>query len=510
MAADKTATLQQTRADEPALAVRAISKRFPGVQALDAVDLDVHTGEVHAVCGENGAGKSTLMKVIAGNHQPDSGDLFRQGQPIELTSPLQAKHHGILLIHQEISLVPELTVAENIFLGNLPRARFGTLDKKRLIADAERAIERAGFALNATDIAGSLSVAHQQMVEIARAVALRSSIVIFDEPTASLTESEADALFTTIRRLRDGGVAILYISHKLPEILAISDRISVLRDGRLRGTLQTREADENAITSLMIGRHIEHAEDFALPEPGDEVLGVTNLTVKGHVDDIHLSIRAGEIVGLYGLVGAGRSQIAEALFGLRSATGTICWRGRPVTIQSPQDAMRLSIGLVPEDRKMHGLVLDMGGAANITLAALRRIRRAGLIDKTREHALFDQYRETLQIAVGGPDVPVGTLSGGNQQKVVLGKWLATQPQLLILDEPTRGVDVGAKAEIHRLISEMAREGMAILLISSEMPEIMLLSERVITMHEGSVTGTFGRADISEQALVDGITANLTD
>lgn len=488
------------------LSVKGISKHFPGVQALDNVSLDVRSGEVHAICGENGAGKSTLMKIIAGNYRADDGELVFNGEKIDLRSPLQAKELGILLIHQEISLVPERTVAENIFLGSLPRGVLGLVDWRRLYRQTDEAIAEAGFKLNARDIAGKLPVARQQMVEIARAVALQSSVVIFDEPTASLTEAEARALFETIRHLRQKGVAILYISHKLPEILEISDRVTVLRDGTHQGTLKIEEADEKSITALMIGRHLEEPDDRLETRRGAEVLKVESIAVPGFIDHAELSVRKGEILGMYGLVGAGRSELAEVLFGLRESPDvSLRWHGEPVEIASPRDAVRLGMGLVPENRKDHGLILDMGGATNMTLPALKAVQRAGFISRAREVRVFEDYRNKLQIAARGPFSPVRTLSGGNQQKIVLGKWLSTHPELLILDEPTRGVDVGAKAEIHRLIAELAREGMAIILISSEMPEILLLSDRVITVHNGQVTRELEREQLSEQALIDGIT-----
>lgn len=489
------------------LSARGISKSFPGVQALKDVDLDVAAGEVLAVCGENGAGKSTLMKVIAGNYRPDAGEIRIVGRKIEPRSPLHAKQLGVLLIHQEISLVPQLSVAENIFLGSLPRNLFGFVDRAKLAADTQAAIDQAGFRLNGSDIVGDLTVAHQQMVEIARAVALNASVVIFDEPTASLTESEARALFETIRRLKASGVAILYISHKLPEILEISDRVMVLRDGVLQGTLTTREADERAITALMIGRHLEDPADRPATRAGAEVLRVEHAEVPGYIEDVSFSAHAGEIVGLYGLVGAGRTELAEVIFGLRTSPRVdLRWHGEPVEINSPGQAVDLGLGLVPEDRKSHGLILDMGGASNITLPDLSLVQTAGFIRRGKEHRLFEIYRQQLQIAARGPKGRVRDLSGGNQQKIVLGKWLATKPELLILDEPTRGVDVGAKAEIHRLVVGLAREGMAIILISSEMPEILLLSDRVFTIHNGKITRELDRTCLCEEALVAGVTS----
>jgi ABC-type sugar transport system ATPase subunit len=487
------------------LEARAISKSFPGVKALDAVDFGIRAGEVHAICGENGAGKSTLMKILAGGLAPDGGTILFRGEPVRLQSPLDAKRRGILLIHQEISLVNELTVAENIYLGSLPAGPLGRVRRRTLFRKAAAVLEQSGIAadeVHATDIVGTLSIARQQMVEIARASALRAEVVIFDEPTASLTIGEAEVLFRTIHRLRHEGVGVVYISHKMNEVFALSDRITVLRDGTFRGVLATAETSESEVTRLMIGRTL--AASYHKPEgpPGAVLLAVRGLSVPNRVSNVDLTVRQGEIVGLYGLIGAGRSELAEAICGLRErSSGTIMWEGTPADIRSSRQALDLGIALVPEDRKSQGVVLGMSVENNLNMVTMRRSAHFGFNDRVAERATYDNYRQLLRIKVTTPRAPVGVLSGGNQQKVVLGKWLATNPKLLILDEPTRGIDVGAKAEIHELISKLAEGGLAVLLISSEMPEILGLSHRILTMHEGRIMGEFESARATEDELI---------
>jgi ribose transport system ATP-binding protein len=490
-------------AKDPIIEADGISKRFGVVQALNNVSFRAYAGELHALCGENGAGKSTLMKVLAGSIQPDSGAIRHHGQSITLASPLEAKQRGILLIHQEISLVPELTVAENIFLGSLPTLALGRIDKKKLYRDAEQILTNSGFDLDAAEVVGDLSLARQQMVEIARAAAFNSSVVVFDEPTAALTDRETEALFANIERLKAQGVAIIYISHKMKEIFRLADRITVLRDGAVTGTLARAEATERSVTQLMIGRSLDQYFERAKASSGDEVLRLDNVVVENAPDAVSLSVRAGEVVGLYGLVGAGRSELAEAIFGLRRiVSGTVEWMGKPVTIGSVREAIDLGIGLVPEDRKKQGLVLGMGARSNTTLPILRRLGHLGFRQPARENAVFSKYRERLKIKAASGASAVNGLSGGNQQKIVLAKWLASEPKLLILDEPTRGIDVGAKAEIHGLISRLAESGIAIILISSEMPEIMGLSNRILTIYQGGVTGEFDGATATEAVLVE--------
>ena len=492
-----------TDPQEPVISLQGVDKSFVGVVALSDVTFDVYPGEVHALCGENGAGKSTLMRVIAGSIPPSGGVIRHRGEVVTFASPMEAKQRGILLIHQEISLVPELTVAENIFLGNLPALTGGRLDSKKLYADAARVLEECGYDLDPQDLVADLSLARQQMVEIARATAFKCDVVIFDEPTGSLTDQEAAALFAIIEELRKRGVGIVYISHKMKEILALADRVTVLRDGLVTGTVTGEHITEREITRLMIGRSLENYFQLSESRPGDEVLRLTDVDVKGVATGIDFSIRSGEVVGLYGLVGAGRSELMEAIFGLRPiASGEVHWMGRKTTIGSPKDAVALGIGFVPEDRKRQGLVLGLGSRSNTTMAMLRSLSRAGFLDTAREHSIFETYRDRLRIKVTSPETIVGTLSGGNQQKIVLAKWMATAPKLLILDEPSRGIDVNAKAEVHALIGELAQNGIAIILISSEMPEMIGLSHRIVTIYQGRITGNFDRTDVTEDILVE--------
>ena len=494
--------------DDVILSASGISKSFPGVRALDDVSFTLRKGEVHALCGENGAGKSTLMKILAGVYQPDGGSIRFDGRDVALTDPLAAKQLGILLIHQELSLVPELSVAENIFLGSLPLKRFGRVDGAKLRADTRRALDRLGCDFGPDDIVSTLSIARQQLVEIARAVAFQSSIVIFDEPTASLTQQEADHLFQTIRRLSESGVTTVYISHKMREIFEISDRITVLRDGKVSGGLTTRQSNEDEVTRLMIGRDLDHYFIRAERQEGAELLRVEGLT-SGPVRDISFNVHRGEVVGLYGLVGSGRTEIAETLFGIRPLeSGTIHWEGEARTIRSPRDAIALGIGLVPEDRKHQGLVLGLGGSDNLALPNLGRVSRLGVIASGLEGLLFEDYRKRLSISTAGPKQPVLTLSGGNQQKIVIAKWLAVAPKLLILDEPTRGVDVGAKAEIHGLIAKLAESGLAVIVISSEMPEIIGVSHRILTIADGRLTSEIDESDFSEDRLIAAVTGHV--
>ncbi|MGW1419919.1 sugar ABC transporter ATP-binding protein [Bradyrhizobium manausense] len=484
------------------LEARRITKVFPGTRALCDVSFEVRAGEVHALCGENGAGKSTLMKVLAGCLRPDSGTIHHRGEGVTFQNPLQARRRGILLVHQEISLVPGLSVAENIFLGNIPTQSFGRVDEKAMRRHARSVLAECGYDIRATEMVGDLPVAKQQMVEIARATAFKSSIVIFDEPTSSLTDRETQVLFSNIERLRSQGVGIVYISHKMSEVFALADRITVLRDGLVTGSLPKKSTDEREVTSLMIGRPFDKYLERAQSKCGDELLRLEGVAIEGFASGVHLSVREGEVLGLYGLIGAGRSELVEAVFGLRAIQqGRLYWRGVLRTIRSTRDAVDLGIALVPEDRKKQGLVLGMGSQPNVCLAVLSKLGTVGFRRSSRESELFNAYRNLLQIKLSSPQAAVSTLSGGNQQKIVLAKWLATRPKLLILDEPSRGIDVGAKAEVHRLIGELASQGMGIILISSEMPEILGLSHRIATFRHGVVSGVFPTKGVTEDILI---------
>ena len=494
----------------PILSVRGVTKSFPGVLALQAADFDVRPGEVHALCGENGAGKSTLMRILAGDFRPDKGEIVFRGKPATYRSAREARRAGILLIHQEISLVPEMTVAENIFLGALPKRGGGVVRRRELVQRAHDVLVASGSEFGRIDPREKvrhLSFAHQQMVEIARAMAFKSAVVIFDEPTASLTLTETNALFATIRRLKAQGVAIIYISHKMSEVFALSDRTTVLRDGQMRGTLATADTNEEEITRLMIGRDIDPAARMSVPAGGEELLRVEGLEAPGFAHGVSFSVNRGEVLGFYGLIGAGRTETMEAVFGVRrKSAGKTWWKGQQVAIRSPRDAVALGIGLVPEDRKGKGLVLGLSSLNNMTMVQMQRDGLFRLPDRRRDRATYDEFKAKLDIRAANADVPVNTLSGGNQQKIALAKWLATAPSLLILDEPTRGIDVGAKAEIHALIRRLAEGGVSIILISSELPEILALSTRVLTFSEGRIVGAFDAAEASEERLLSTVVA----
>lgn len=490
----------------PALALENITKTFPpAVTALDDVSFGVHRGEVHALVGENGAGKSTLMKVLAGIHKADSGQIYLDGRPIEISSPMDAKHQGILLIHQELSLVPEMTVAENIYLGSIPTKWPNRVDYTTLYANADKILKRLKCNFNARDKVSKLSIAMKHMVEIARALVFTPKIVVFDEPTASLTDTEKFVLFDIIKELQKENVSVIYISHRMDEIFTLSDRITVLRDGCYRGTVNTSETNEDEITRMMIGRSLDTSRNADTAEFGENALEVRNLTCDGLFDDINFSIRKGEVVGMYGLVGAGRTEIAETLFGLRKpSTGEIYLDGEKVEINSPVAAIKYGIALVPENRKEQGLVLGMSCRDNITLSILNRLTNFGILGKRKELEIYDKYAEELAIKSPSWAQKVGNLSGGNQQKVVIGKWLSTHPKVLILDEPTRGIDVGSKSEIHKLIRSLAKTGYAVLVISSEMPEVLGVSDRILALYNGKINGEFLDSDVTEDDLVKAI------
>ncbi len=492
------------------LSMRNVTKTFPGVTALDGVNLDVRAGEVHALVGENGAGKSTLMKVLAGLHKADSGEIVHEGRVVEIASPLDARMRGILLIHQELSLSPELNAAENIFLGAWPTNAFGALKKRQLRRDATAALEALGSDVRAGDRVGALSIARQQMVEIARSKAFDASVVVFDEPTASLTDSETKQLFRTIQSLKAQGVGIVYISHKMDEIFEITDRVTVLRDGVVQGTRDTAQTDADAITRMMIGRDLDTYFHRASKHDGDETLRVEGFTKAGQFRDVNFSIHAGEVVGLYGLVGAGRSELVETIFGVRRVeSGRMFWRGEEIAPPTPKQAVRLGIALVPESRKEQGLVLEMGGRENITLPHLDRFSALKVMRPQKELEVYERYQSQFDIKTTGPEQPVARLSGGNQQKFVLAKWLCGSPRLVILDEPTRGIDVGSKSAIHTLIAELAEQGLAVIVISSEMPEILGVSHRVLTMAEGRLVGEFAGDEMIEENLIVSISGQQT-
>ncbi|MGL4415783.1 sugar ABC transporter ATP-binding protein [Roseinatronobacter monicus] len=495
---------------EPALRLQGIVKTFPGVRALDGVDFEVMPGEVHALLGENGAGKSTLMKVLAGMYQPNEGQIIIAGQPVRMTTPIEAKAQGVVLIHQELSLVPEMSAAENIYLGELPRKGLGWVDWRTLYKNSNAILERLNCNFRGEATVVNLSIANQQMVEIARALTVDARVVVFDEPTASLTDAEKVVLFDIIKDLKARNVGIVYISHRMDEIFTLSDRITVLRDGSYRGTLTTAETNEDEVTRLMIGRSLDLSRDTAPPKLGATVLDVRDLSCAPLFEGISFSVRAGEVVGFYGLVGAGRTEIAETLFGLRTAErGEILVDGVPVQIGSPQDAISLGISLVPENRKEQGLVLSMNCRDNMTLPQVQKLTSGPFVSSGAENEIFDKYRDKLEIKTPSWRQVVGVLSGGNQQKIVIGKWLSMKPRVLIVDEPTRGIDVGSKAEIHTLLRELAAQGYAVIVISSEMPEVLRVSDRIVAMYSGRIMREFTADEVTEDSLVQAISGIKT-
>lgn len=491
---------------ESLISLRSIHKRFPGVRALAGVSLDLYPGEVLGLVGENGAGKSTLIKILGGIYSPDEGEVIVDGQHVHISSPRKARSAGIGIIHQELNLSANLSIAENIFLGRQPYRGpfwFQVTDTKRLHRMAGEVLHKIGFHASTTTLVDALSVGQQQMVEIAKALSEDVRAIIFDEPTSSLSQAESGQLFEVIREMRRKGMAILYVSHRLAEVMDLADRLVILRDGVKVATLARREFDHNRIVSLMVGRDVQ--QWFPGKRRGastEDALSVTGLRMQGNPNEFTFNIKRGEITGLAGLVGAGRTELARGLFGMTPLiSGEIRIQGSPAIIRSPRDAIRAGLYLLPEDRKMLGAILEMSVARNVTLAALPLLFPRGLIDRAKEEISALQQVRKLSIRTPSLHQPVLNLSGGNQQKVVLAKWLLMKPQVLILDEPTRGVDVGAKSEIYSLIVNLAAEGVGILLISSEMEEIIALSDRVIVMHEGRLSGELSLDQISEERIM---------
>ena len=487
---------------DAAVRFERVSKRFPGVQALSGVSLEIAAGSCHALCGENGAGKSTVGKILAGLQAPDDGRLFVFGREVRFSSPHDAIAAGIAMVHQELAFCENLSVAENLCLGSLP-ARRGFLVRPEMERRARALLEETGTVLDVNRRLGELSIGNRQMVQVAAAVGGGARIIVFDEPTSSLSSVEAERLYALIGRLRTRGVTCIFVSHRMPEIFQLCDSVSVLRDGGHVATRAVAGLSESDLVEMMIGRPL--AEYFPSPAEGaagEEVLRATGLTAPGLFEDVSLTLRAGEVVGLAGLMGAGRSEVACALFGLQPFTsGEIFLRGMPVRIANPQEAIRFGIGFAPEDRKRQGLVLSQSALHNTSLPTLKRLSRLNWILRRRERREAGVLFARLRVRTPSLDAVVAGLSGGNQQKVVLAKWLAARPEILILDEPTRGVDVGAKAEIHALIGELAAKGTAILLISSELPEVLTLAERIVVLREGRVVGECNRADATQDGLL---------
>jgi len=490
------------RMPPPILDLRDITKSFPGVQALKGVGLDMQAGEVHALLGENGAGKSTLIKIVSGVYQPDGGTIRIDGREVRFDSPLDAQRAGIATIYQELLLFPELTVAENIFMGHAPRSRLGGIDWGAMRDKARALLASLDIHdLDAGRVVGTLSVGNRQRVEIAKALSQNARILIMDEPTAALTEHDVERLFAIVRLLRARGVGIVYISHRLEEVFLLADRVTVFRDGEYVATKRVAETDRDDLIQMMVGRKIDTLFPKLEAVIGEPVLELRNLVRRPLTRDVSLSLRAGEILGLAGLVGSGRSELAQVIFGIMPAdSGEIRLAGKPVAISSPTVAKRLGIAYVPEDRGTQGLVRAMRLRENVSMAVLEKLAHGPFIDRDAEARLAQSSVRQFNIRASSIAQIVNKLSGGNQQKVVLGKWLASEPRVLILDEPTRGIDVGAKAEIHRLMSELARQGLAILMISSELTEIMGMSDRILVMREGRIAGEFARGVATQEVI----------
>ncbi|WP_210207460.1 sugar ABC transporter ATP-binding protein [Microvirga aerophila] len=481
----------------PTLEMRNVSKTFPGVKALDGVHLKAWGGEVLALMGENGAGKSTLMKILSGAYQPDAGaEILINGQHVDISDPIAAKRHGIAIIYQELSLAPNLTVAENMFLGDELQRR-GFVDRRSMNEQCRPVLQRLGAPFGPETRVGTLSIAEQQLVEIARALHAKSKILVLDEPTTALSSRESERLFTLVRQLRSEGIALIYISHRMAEVYDLSDRVSVLRDGTYVGTLEREEISAEALVKMMVGRDLstfykkEHDPHFSR---GPVILEVRDITDGGRrVKPCSFQVHQGEVLGIAGLVGSGRTELARLIFGADGRTGgEVLLDGRPVSITEPQDALNLGIAYLTEDRKALGLFLDMSCGENINLGVLHRdAHRGGILNLAAARRRAENAFKALRVRAASPIVTVGSLSGGNQQKVLLSRWLEIGPKVLILDEPTRGVDIGAKSEIYRIIDELAARGIGIVVISSELPEIIGICDRVLVMREGQIQGEVG-------------------
>jgi ribose transport system ATP-binding protein len=477
------------------LQVHGIRKSFPGVQALDGVSMEVGRGEIVALAGENGAGKSTLMNILSGVLQPDEGEMRFEGRPIQPRNPREAQALGIGIVHQELSLMTNLTVAENIFCGREPLRAGGLVDWPRMWAAAATLLDGLDLRVDPRTRAGDLSVAQQQVVEIAKALSLDATLLILDEPTSALADHEVEVLFGLLRQLQQRGVGVIYITHKLKEIFQIADRAVVLKDGRYVGALAVKDATPEKIISMMVGRELSQMYPAKAARLGDVLLELRGFR------GVSFGLRRGEILGLAGLMGAGRTELARAIFGADPAAGEVLLEGRPLQLRSPADAIRAGIAYLPEDRRALGLFLGMSVTENIIAATLRKFSRRGFVDRRRTAAAGGRYVERLRIRTPSLGQRVMNLSGGNQQKVLLAKWLEAGPKVLIVNEPTRGIDVGAKAEIHALLRDLAGGGIGVVVISSELPELLGLCDRILAMHEGRVTGEFAGEQATEEAIM---------
>ncbi len=486
----------------PLISAKKIVKSFSGVVVLNNVDFDIYEGEVHALIGENGAGKSTLMKIISGVYTPTGGEVQLNGQPVFFKNPHMAREAGIALIHQEPLTFQDLNVTENIFLGHTRDGKHATINWKQKYIEAEEILKSLNVRMHAKDPVRGMSIADQQMIEISNVLSQNAKVIIMDEPTAALSSGEVKTLFSIINMLKAQGKAIVFIGHRLEEILEISDKITVLRDGELVGERLTKDVNEDDLVKMMVGRTFSELIVKEETEIGDEMLRVEGLSLASKYRNIDLCVKKGEIVGMAGLVGAGRSEVAQAIFGaVPATTGSVFINGEKVNIKHPSDAMKLGIAMVSEDRAKTGLLLPISIKTNMTMAILKKLSKKCFVNTKKEDKLFNEYVDYLSVKMRDGNQAVKELSGGNQQKVVVAKWLLTEPDILILDEPTRGIDVGAKAEIYKLITELAKQGKAILMISSEMAEILQLSDRVYVMCEGSITAEFDRGELNSERIM---------
>jgi rhamnose transport system ATP-binding protein len=499
----------QCRSDAPVLVLRNATKSFGAVRALIDGSIELYAGEAHALLGENGAGKSTMVKILGGVHHPDSGVLLLDGEPITLAGPSAARIAGIAIIYQEPTLFPDLSVAENIFMGRQPLRTGRRIDRKEMNEHVREICDRLGVKIDPDQAARGMSVADQQIVEIAKALSFNAKVIVMDEPTAALSAREVERLFDVVRTLRASGAAVLFISHRLEEVFEICQRITIMRDGAFVMSAPADEMNVDAIIHSMVGRDLETMFVKSGATVGAEVLRVERLTREGVFTDISFAVRAGEIVGLAGLVGAGRSEIARAIFGIDDYdAGKVFLNGDELQARSPTAAIAAGVGLVPEDRRQQGLVMDMAIDQNVALASLSRLERLGIIRRSAEQELAADWAVRLRLKYGRLKNPVATLSGGNQQKAVLAKWLARHPSLLIIDEPTRGIDVGTKAEVHRLLDELAGQGVAVLMISSELPEVLGMADRVLVLREGRLVAELDRAEADEASIMRAATGQL--
>ena len=502
---DRSATAQTAGAAQrepiPVLSLRNAAKAFAGVHALEGVSLDLYAGEAHALVGENGAGKSTLVKILGGVHQPDAGALAMGGREIIMGGTADARDAGIAVIYQEPTLFPDLSVAENVFIGRQPLRSGRRIDYRAMESEVDRIFDRLGVQMDPDRIARGLSIAEQQLVEIAKALSSEAKVLIMDEPTAALSPVEVERLFRITETLRADGAAVLFISHRLEEVFALCQRVTILRDGKLVMSRALEGLTADDLIRGMVGRDVL-TRGHEVHTPSGTVLDVDRLTREGVFVDISFEVRAGEVMALAGLVGAGRSEVARAIFGIdRYDAGTVRVCGETLRAGSPTAAMSAGIGFVPEDRRQHGLVMDFSTEDNIALASLRRLKRFGLLFTSAERKFSLEWAKRLQVKYGRLSNPVSSLSGGNQQKVVLAKWLSREPRLLIVDEPTRGIDVGTKAEVHRLLSSLAKDGVAVLVISSELPEVLTVADRILVMREGRLVSTLTHDEASEERII---------